>query len=345
MAGEALSLARSAGDRWNEGYALGTRAAAAGIPGSLREAQQLAKAAIAVMREIDHQWGVARTLLGLGELARLRGDADDAHAATWRPCRSCVKSTPGRRPRAAWPGSGGWPWTRARSRKRASTWPRASGSATRPAPAIGVARGLEAFASLAVLEGRGDWAVQLIAAAAALREAAHLPPLPGAQNRAVLGRGAPSFGEPAIAQLLGDWLGMTSDAAVAMALDVPRQPAAGSGPDRDVTLAAAPGGRAGAARQADARGNARSSRSSPRAAATGRSRTSSTSARPPLPGTWPTSWTSWASARAPRWPPGPRTSSLISWIGAGEPRPERRDPAGREMIGSMGGGLPWSNHG
>ena len=42
--------------------------------GKLREAGQLGEAALAVMRGIDQQWGVARTLLGLGALARLRRD-------------------------------------------------------------------------------------------------------------------------------------------------------------------------------------------------------------------------------------------------------------------------------
>ena len=43
---------------------------------------------------------------------------------------------------------------------------------------IGVVRGLEAFAALAVHEDRAELAVQLAAAAATLREAAGLPPLP-----------------------------------------------------------------------------------------------------------------------------------------------------------------------
>ena len=33
------------------------------------------------MRRIDHQWGVARALLGLGDLARLRGDPGEATAS------------------------------------------------------------------------------------------------------------------------------------------------------------------------------------------------------------------------------------------------------------------------
>ena len=51
LAGEALALARSVGDRLSEGYALGTRAAAVAHRGSLREAQELAETAITVMRE------------------------------------------------------------------------------------------------------------------------------------------------------------------------------------------------------------------------------------------------------------------------------------------------------
>ena len=48
------------------------------MKGNLREAQQLAKASIAVMRRIDQEWGTARALLGLGDLARVRKDPGDA---------------------------------------------------------------------------------------------------------------------------------------------------------------------------------------------------------------------------------------------------------------------------
>ena len=46
-ADEALSIAQAAGDGWNEGYALGTRAAIAARQGKLREAEQLATASVA----------------------------------------------------------------------------------------------------------------------------------------------------------------------------------------------------------------------------------------------------------------------------------------------------------
>ena len=238
LAGEALSLARSVGDRLSEGYALGTRAAAVAYRGSLREAQQLAEAAIAVMREIDHQWGVARTLLGLGELARLRGDADAARRCYSEalPVLREIDSRPETARCVA--GLGRLAMDQgsiAQAREHLAESIRLSHAT---GARIGVARGLEAFASLAVLEGRGDRAVQLIAAAAALREAAHLPPLPGSRTDRYFAA-ARSFGEPSIAQFWATGFGMTSDAAVAMALDA-ASAGAGSGPDRDGTPAGHP---------------------------------------------------------------------------------------------------------
>jgi len=106
-ADEALAIAQQAGDGWNEGYALGTRAALAAGAGQLREAEQLARASVAVMRRIGQQWGAARALLGLGDLARLRGHPGEAHSRYVERCRSCSRSAPGRRSRAAWRAWGG----------------------------------------------------------------------------------------------------------------------------------------------------------------------------------------------------------------------------------------------
>src|SRR5208282_3515895 len=79
LATDGLKLCREAGDGWNEGYALGTRAAIAAQRGKLREAEQLATSSVAVMRRIDQQWGAARGLLGLGDLARFRNRPGEAH--------------------------------------------------------------------------------------------------------------------------------------------------------------------------------------------------------------------------------------------------------------------------
>ena len=233
-AGEALSVAQAAGDGWNEGYALGTRAAIAGMLGRLREAQQLANSSISVMRRIDHQWGVARVLLGLGDLARLRGDPGDAHSrylealAILREIDArpeIARCLAGLARVAMDLGSAG------QARQHLAESIRLSLST---GSRIGVARGLEAFAALAAGENQAELAVQLTAAACALREAAGFPALSGARTERYLAP-ARRLGEPAIARLWAQGLALDAEAAVALALDVPQSAAAG----RDaVTLAA-----------------------------------------------------------------------------------------------------------
>ena len=242
LAREALSLARSVGDRWDEGYALGTRAAAVAHRGSLREAQQLAEAAMTVMREIDQQWGVARTLLGLGELARLRGDAAVARRRYLEalPILREIDSRPETARCLAGLGRVAMDQGAVEQAREhfAESIRLSHGTGAR----IGVARGLEAFAALAVLEDRGDRAVQLIAAAAALREAAHLPRLPGAMTDRYFAA-ARSLGEPVIAQLWATGFSMTSDAAVALALDTPAPAPGPPSRTRPRQAAVAPTGR------------------------------------------------------------------------------------------------------
>jgi predicted ATPase/DNA-binding CsgD family transcriptional regulator len=228
-ADEALSCARAAGDGWNEGYALGSRAAAAGWSGNLREAQEFADAAIAVMRGIGQRWGVARTLLGLGDLARLRDDPDGARGRY-------LDALPMLREIDARPEIARCLAGLARvaldqgeladAREHLAESLRLSEST---GSRISVARGLEAFAALAVREGRPDRAVQLAAAAAGLREAAHLPPLPGARTEQYIAA-ARDLGEPAIQRLWALGSGLAAESAVALALNasgqVPRADAA-----------------------------------------------------------------------------------------------------------------------
>ena len=216
-AGQALAVARAGGDSWNEGYALGTQAAVAGLRGGLREAQQLATDAIVVMRGIDQQWGVARTLLGLGDLARLRGDPDDAS-------RHYLQALPTLREIDAWPETARCLAGLARvaielgalelAREHLSESLRLS---QHTGARIGVARGLAAFAALAKTEKQPEQAVRLIAAAAALREVAGLPALPGAQTERYLSA-ARHLGEQAVARLWAEGRALSSEQAVALAL-------------------------------------------------------------------------------------------------------------------------------
>jgi len=88
---------------------------------------------------------------------------------------------------------------------------------------IGVARGLEAFAALATREDRPERAVQLTAAASALREVAGLPALSGARTERYLAA-ARHLGENTITRLWAQGLALTSDQAVALALDTGPEP-------------------------------------------------------------------------------------------------------------------------
>src|SRR5262249_24267732 len=227
-ADEALSLARAAGDGWNEGYALGVKAAIAGVNGSLREAQQLAKASIDVMRRIDQQWGTARALLGLGDLARLRGDPGDARRHYLEAL--VILREIDARPEIArcLAGLGRVALdvgAVALARQHLAESLRLSHST---GARIGVARGLEAVAALASREDRPELAVQLTAAATALRDVAGLPALAGPRTERDPAS-ARHLGEPALTRLWARGLAMTSDEAVALALD--------TGPETDNIVA------------------------------------------------------------------------------------------------------------
>jgi predicted ATPase/DNA-binding CsgD family transcriptional regulator len=226
-ADETLAIARAAGDRWNEGYALGTMAAAAGQRGELAEAQRLGEAALAVMRGIDQQWGVARTLLGLGDLARLTGDADGARRRYDEAL--AILGELNARPEMARCLAGlgriamdqGEIAIGRRHLTRSVELSRSIGSR------IGTIRGLEAFAALAAAEGRPERAVRLAAAAAALREVAHLPPRPRTwadRYRAA----ARDLGEEAVSLLWEQGWGLDASSAVDLALEGGPRPAADS---------------------------------------------------------------------------------------------------------------------
>ncbi len=227
-ADEALSIAQAAGDGWNEGYALGTRAAIAAQRGKLREAEQLATASVAVMRRIDQQWGAARALLGLGDLARFRNHPGEAHG--WYVEALAILREIGARPEIARCLAGlgrvamdlGATEQARRHLTRSLRLSHATGAR------ISVARGLEAFAALAGREGRPELAVQLTAAAAALRETAGLPPLPGSRVEGYLAP-ARRLGDAVVARLWASGRALTSEAAVALALAGPTQ----AGPAQD----------------------------------------------------------------------------------------------------------------
>jgi DNA-binding NarL/FixJ family response regulator len=234
-AGQALAAASKATDRWNEGYALGTMAAAAGQRGDLREARRLAQAALAVMRGIDQQWGAARMLLGLADLARLTGDPGGAQQQ-YAEALAILREVSAR-PEIARCLAGlgriamdqGEITLARRYLTESIELSRSTGNR------IGMIRGLEAFAALVAKEEQPDRAVQLAAAAAALRQAAHLPSQSAARTERMLAPAA-SLGPDAVARLWAEGSALEASSAVGLALAVP--PAAAG----DGGAAAAPGG-------------------------------------------------------------------------------------------------------
>ena len=228
-AAEALATARAAGNAWNEGYALGTQGALAAMAGQLREAG-LGEAALAVMRGIDQQWGVARTLLGLGALARLRGDPAGA-LDRYREALPVLREIDSRPDVArCLAGIGrialdqGDLGTAREHLAESLRLSRLTGAR------IGVARGLEAFAALAGREGEAAVAVQLTGAASALRAAAGRPPLAPQRIQRRLDA-ARSLGEDTVTALWRQGEELTAEAAVALALGT----AAGTRPGGTVT--------------------------------------------------------------------------------------------------------------
>jgi len=224
-ADEAIARARQAGDQWNEGYALGTRAAAAALSGNMRESEELGQQALTVMRRIDQQWGTARTLLGLGDLARLRTDPPAARRH-YRAALAILREVDAR-PEIArcLAGLGRIAMEQgdlAQAREHLAGSLRLSLNA---GSRIGISRGLLSFATLAVREDRPDHAVQLAAAVTTLRESAHLPPLQGSRTQRYLDAAAP-LGERIVAALWARGLAMTSSEAAELALEAPPAPSA-----------------------------------------------------------------------------------------------------------------------
>ena len=216
-AADALATARTAGNGWNEGYALGTQATLAAAHGKLREAGQLGEAALAVMRGIDQQWGVARTLLGLGALARLRRDPAGA-IECYREALPILREIDSRPDIArALAGIGRVALDQgdlAVAREHLTESLRLS---WHTGARIGVARGLEAVATLTAREGDPGLAVQLTAAAAALRAEAGLPALSAERTQQQLDP-ARSLDPDVLTRQWQHGLGLTADAAVALVL-------------------------------------------------------------------------------------------------------------------------------
>jgi predicted ATPase/DNA-binding CsgD family transcriptional regulator/tetratricopeptide (TPR) repeat protein len=217
-ANAALTVAKPAGDRWNEGYAGGTLAATAAFRGDLVLAKDLAEEALAITYEIDQQWGSARALLGLGDLARLTGNLDQANQR-YTDALAIVREI-NARPEIArcLAGLGQIAISRGDLSAAGTYFGDSLALSKSTGSRIGVIRGLDAFATLAAGLGRLESAVRLAGAAAALRSEASLPEAPVRTSR-IFAAAAP-LGDQAVSAHWEAGLVLGSDAAVELALSI-----------------------------------------------------------------------------------------------------------------------------
>ncbi len=244
---EAIATAHKLGNDWEEGLALSIKAAGMARLAMLREAQRTYEAALDVLRD-NNGWGVAQVRVGLGGVARARGDYQAAishyqgalslyQEIDARPeiarCLAGIASV------ALIQGDLGL--------CRASlTESLALSLAT--GQRLPVARGLEAFAALEARAGDAERAARLAGAALELRSAAGHPPSAGAGARLedLLGPARRSLGELRATSLLEEGRAMGADEAVQYAIGTPPAGASADGaagwlPGRGAVTASLPG--------------------------------------------------------------------------------------------------------
>ncbi|MGI9006193.1 MAG: tetratricopeptide repeat protein [Streptosporangiaceae bacterium] len=217
LAAEAMKLATGSGDGFNVGYATGTRATVAAYRGDVRAALRLGELALACAREIDQQWAVARTLLGLGDLARLTGDPVQARQR-YREAFAILREVNARPEMArCLAGLGRIEITQGELAAAREYFAESLELSRSTGSRVGVIRGLDSFAALAMAQGRPERAVELTAAAAALRAAAHLPEPPAGRTERLLSESR--LADAVIKELWDAGSDLGGDAAVELALE------------------------------------------------------------------------------------------------------------------------------
>jgi len=217
-ADRAIEAARSDGDPWEEGLGLAAKATIMARLGRLDDAQQAYQEALDVLRD-NNGWGVAQTLYGFGGLARVRGDHGSA-LDHYRAALVLYREIDARAEIArclAGIGSvalaqGDLPLART-SLAESLQLSLATGQR------LFLARGLEAYAVLAVASSDPARAVKLEGAALALRKAVgHGPAGAGAGRRdGLLDAAREQLGAPAVAALLAEGSAMSPHEAVRFA--------------------------------------------------------------------------------------------------------------------------------
>ncbi|HEX3493725.1 MAG TPA: LuxR C-terminal-related transcriptional regulator, partial [Streptosporangiaceae bacterium] len=166
----AAQAAAAAGDPWEEGLALSSRAGILARLGQLAEAEQAYELALGTLRD-NNGWGVAQALYGYGMLARQRGD-NEAAVARFRQALKLYREIDARPDIARCLAGIGWVAMAQLDLELAATSLAESIQLSlATGQRLAIARGIDSFAALAVLEDDLARAVKLAGAASALRSA------------------------------------------------------------------------------------------------------------------------------------------------------------------------------
>jgi predicted ATPase/DNA-binding NarL/FixJ family response regulator len=235
QADAAVAAAKAHSDEWEQGLAHVARATVLARIGQLADAQAEYEIALGLLT--DHNlWGAANALYGFGSLARVRRDNASA-LQHFRAALDLFTELDARTEIARCQAGIGWVALDELDVPTASASLAASLElSVATGQRLGIARGMEAFAALAVVRGDDATAVRLEAAAAALREAAGLVhSVAPARLDGLLGTAHQRLGPDLTAQLMAEGRRLSAHEAASYALrfavPVPTQPSAPAAAD------------------------------------------------------------------------------------------------------------------
>ena len=215
----AISTARADGDEWEEGLGLTARAIVLARLGRLDEAGDAFEVALEVLAD-NNRWGVAYALYGFGSLARARRD-NDAALRHFRSALALFKEIDARTEMARCLAGIGWVSLAAGDYGAAAvSLSQSLQLSMATGQRLGIARGLDAVAALAVASGEPATAVRLQGAAGAVRDIVGPVRSSSAQARLdeVLAMARRLVGDQHAARLLAEGARLGVDEAVATAI-------------------------------------------------------------------------------------------------------------------------------
>jgi predicted ATPase/DNA-binding CsgD family transcriptional regulator len=226
----AIAAAQAAGDYWEEGLALASRAALISRLGRLDEAQAAFEAALDTLRD-NNGWGVAQTRYGFGALARQRGD-NVAALAHFRAALALYREIDARPEIARCLAGIGWvALAQLDLDLAAASLTESVQLSLATGQRLIIARGIDAFAALAVIRDDLATAAKLASAGAALRAALGQTESAAARLRsgALLESARARLGTSAVSALVAEGGQLSTYEAVAFALQPPDADSAANG--------------------------------------------------------------------------------------------------------------------